>query len=72
MIRILGTWNYNIAVLNMPAQNDLGRTLFVLFSQFCKYRFLQKCGISMSQRIPCLDHNIRFFKKFFQLFLLIV
>lgn len=65
MIRILGSRNYNISILDMPAQDNLRAGLLIFFSQFHKQRLLDQSLISMSERIPCLDHNFFFFQEFF-------
>ena len=42
-----------LEILGVPAQNNLGSSLAVLFCQFCKYALFQQTLVTVAQGIPC-------------------
>ena len=70
MGRVLGARDHDIAGLNVPAQDDLGIALAILFAKFREQRFLDQRLVSMTQRIPCLDDDAFFIQKCLQFLLL--
>ena len=70
MGRVLGAGDHDIAGLNVPAQDDLGIALAILFAKFREQRLLDQRLVSMTQRIPCLDDDAFFIQKCLQFLLL--
>ena len=63
---------YDIALLNVPAENDLHIGLAVFLRKPCEHRFTNQSLIAVTDRIPALDDRAVFCDTLFQLVLLIV
>ncbi len=72
MVGVLGAGDDNVAALNVPAENDLGRGLAVLLAKFCEQRLLQQRLVAMTQRIPRLRHDAVLLQEGFQFRLLMI
>ena len=72
MVGVLGAGDDNVAALNVPAENDLGRGLAVFLAKFCEQRLLQQRLVTVAQRIPCLRHDTVLLQEGFQLRLLMI
>lgn len=72
MVGILGAGDDNVATLNVPAENDLGRGLAVLLAKLSKQRFLKQRLVAMTQWIPRLRHDAVLLQEGLQLRLLMV
>lgn len=58
MLWTLGAGDHNIAILHMPAENDLRGGLPIFLPQLRKQRLLQQSLVTMAQRIPRLGNNL--------------
>ena len=70
MVRIFGTGDYNVAILDMPAQNDLRIGLAILLTQLREQVFFQQRFVAVAQGIPGLHVNSFFRQKLLQFLLL--
>ena len=64
MLRILGAGDDDVAALNVPAENDLGRGLAVLLAKLSEQRLLQQRLVTVAQRLPCLRHDAVFLQEY--------
>lgn len=55
MLRIGGLREYDVAFLNMPAQDDLHIVFPVLFRKLCKHRLIQKPLVAVADGVPAFD-----------------
>lgn len=70
MRRVFGTGNDNVAGWNVPAEDNLGVALAILLSQLSEHRLLNQRLVTVTERIPCLDHDALAVQELLQLFLL--
>ena len=63
MLRVLGAGDNNVAALDVPAEDDLGRGLAVLRAKLSEQRLLKQRLVAVTQRIPRLRHNAILFQK---------
>ena len=68
VLRIGRSRKDNISFLDMPAENDLHVALAVFLSKLCKYAFVNKPLVAMTDRVPALNNGTVFFDTFFNAF----